>query len=81
MTGAALRSWRIAALAVGLLLSAWPTASAETLGEAYRRISPSVVVIRARGREVTASGVSRFSEIGSGVLISPDGKIATAWCT
>jgi S1-C subfamily serine protease len=78
MPGAALRSGLTAALAVGLLLSAWPMASGETLGEAYRRISPSVVVIRARGREVTAAGIARFSEIGSGVLISPDGKIATA---
>jgi serine protease Do len=36
------------------------------------------VVIRAKGREVTTGGVARFSEIGSGVLISPDGKVATA---
>jgi S1-C subfamily serine protease len=37
-----------------------------------------VVVIRARGYEVTAEGTARFKETGSGVLISPDGKIATA---
>jgi S1-C subfamily serine protease len=35
-------------------------------------------VIRARGQEVTAEGAVRFKEIGSGVLISADGKIATA---
>jgi serine protease Do len=38
-----------------------------------------VVVIKARGREVTtARGLVTFSEIGSGVLISPDGKVMTA---
>ena len=37
-----------------------------------------MVVIRARGEEVTDEGTVRFKEIGSGVLISPDGKVATA---
>ena len=41
-------------------------------------MSTSVVVIRAQGQEVTAEGTIRFKEIGSGVLISPDGKVATA---
>jgi S1-C subfamily serine protease len=64
------------ALAVFFLM---PTlAAAETLGEVYRRVNPSVVVIRARGEEVTEGGLSHFREIGSGVLISADGKIATA---
>jgi S1-C subfamily serine protease len=66
-----------------ILLFLAPTAAAgetagETLGETYRRVNPSVVVIRARGEEVTEEGLSRFREIGSGVLISADGKIATA---
>src|SRR4030095_1039132 len=52
--------------------------SGETLGEAFRRVNPSVVVIRSRGQEVTADGIARFKEIGSGVLISADGKVATA---
>ena len=60
-----------------LLLVAIPAAG-ETLGEVYRRVNPSVVVIRAKGAEVTEEGLSRFREIGSGVLISADGKIATA---
>src|SRR5262245_28723340 len=72
------RAWRVAAVVLPLF-SMMPTlAAGETLGEAYRRVNPSVVVIRARGQEVTHGGVSRFREIGSGVLISPDGKIATA---
>ena len=54
------------------------SAEGESLNEAYRRVSTSVVVIRARGQEVTAEGTVTFKEIGSGVLISPDGKVATA---
>ncbi|HKZ06265.1 MAG TPA: trypsin-like peptidase domain-containing protein [Methylomirabilota bacterium] len=50
----------------------------ESLGDVYRRVSTSVVVIRARGQEVTEDGLVRFKEIGSGVLISADGKVATA---
>jgi len=74
-----IRGDRDAIALIVLLLTAWPTlAAAETLGEVYRRVNPSVVVIRARGEEVTAEGLTRFREVGSGVLISPDGKIATA---
>ena len=69
---------RRSVLALALLILAPTLAAAETLGEAYRRINPSVVVIRAKGSEVTEEGVSRFREIGSGVLISADGKVATA---
>jgi S1-C subfamily serine protease len=49
-----------------------------TLGELYRKVSPSVVVIRARGKEVSTGGVVRFGEIGSGVLVTEDGKVVTA---
>lgn len=35
-------------------------------------------MIRARGEDVEAQGVVRFKEIGSGVLITADGKVATA---
>src|SRR5881409_2116455 len=51
---------------------------AQTLGEVFRKVAPSVVVIPAKGREVAASGQTRFNETGSGVLISPDGKVMTA---
>jgi len=53
-------------------------AEAQPVGDVFRRVSPSVVVIRSRGRDVSASGQVRFGEIGSGVLISPDGKVMTA---
>jgi S1-C subfamily serine protease len=72
------RRRRVAALVLTLFVVAPTLAAGETLGEVYRRVNPSVVVIRARGQEVTEEGISRFREIGSGVLISPDGKIATA---
>jgi S1-C subfamily serine protease len=37
-----------------------------------------VVVVRAKGREVGNRGLVTFTEIGSGVLISADGKVMTA---
>src|SRR3972149_11450859 len=65
---------------IGALL-AWPPpgARAQDVEQVFRQVSPSVVVIRAKGREVTAArGIGTFSETGSGVLISMDGKIMTA---
>ncbi len=55
----------------------WAVA-AQTVGDTFRKVSPAVVVIRATGRDVSGSGEVRFSEIGSGVLISQDGKVMTA---
>jgi serine protease Do len=69
----------IVGLALGLGLSTWPVAAgAQSVGDVFRSAAPSVVVIRARGRDVDASGQTRFSETGSGVLISADGKVMTA---
>ncbi len=65
---------------IGALL-AWPPPGvrAQDVEQVFRQVSPSVVVIRAKGREVTAArGIATFSETGSGVLISTDGKIMTA---
>jgi serine protease Do len=69
---------RVAILALMLLFAAPSSGESQSLNEMYRRVSSSVVVIRAQGQEVTADGTIRFKEIGSGVLISPDGKVATA---
>jgi serine protease Do len=52
--------------------------AAQTVREVFEKVAPTVVVIRARGREVTTGGQSRFAETGSGVLISSDGKVMTA---
>jgi S1-C subfamily serine protease len=65
-------------LALALTLAAPSSSSGESLGEVFRRVNAAVVVIRARGQEVGAEGMTRFREIGSGVLITPDGKVATA---
>jgi S1-C subfamily serine protease len=48
------------------------------VGAIFEKVNPSVVVIRAKGREVTGTGLVGFTEVGSGVLISADGKVMTA---
>ncbi len=70
----------LSALFVVLALLESPApASAQTLGEVFRKVNPSVAVIRAQGRDVEgAGGLTRFNETGSGVLISSDGKVMTA---
>jgi serine protease Do len=67
-----------ATLALALLFGAPSLGESESLNETYRRVLSSVAVIRARGSEVTADGTVSFKETGSGVLISADGKVATA---
>lgn len=66
--------------ALFVLAPAWGPvpAGAQTVRGVFEKVSPSVAVIRARGRDVTVSGQTRFSETGSGVLISADGKVMTA---
>jgi serine protease Do len=65
---------------VGVVLGWFPIgAEAQDAEELFRKVSPSVVVIRAKGRAVDSTrGLITFSEIGSGVLISADGKVMTA---
>jgi len=53
-------------------------AHAQNLNELFSKVNPSVVVIRAKGRDVTTRGVGTFSETGSGVLVSADGHVMTA---
>ncbi len=74
---------KIAALTVSSLIVmvlAPVPAPAQDVGDLFRRVSPSVVVIRAKGRDVLPGGrgVTYINEIGSGVLISTDGKVMTA---
>jgi serine protease Do len=70
----------LAATVVVMTLSVLAPASAraQSVGEVFRKVTPAVVVIRARGREISGGRVVGFSETGSGVLISGDGKVATA---
>src|SRR6266852_4615922 len=65
-------------LLTSAVLSIPVPAAAQSPGEIFRKVTPSVVVIKAKGSEVTAGGVTRFTETGSGVLISADGKVMTA---
>ena len=70
-----MRRLLVVGLVVGLVGWLSPVADAQAPGEVFRQVVPSVVVIRAKGNEV---GSGRFNETGSGVLISPDGKVMTA---
>src|SRR5262249_49361189 len=55
------------------------SAHAQSVGAVFEKVNPSVVVVRAKGRDVSeARALITFSEIGSGVLISADGKVMTA---
>jgi serine protease Do len=74
---------RLAWLILLILLALAPVftpipGAAQDLVPLFRTVSPSVGVIRAKGRDVTASGQIRFNETGSGVLISTDGRMMTA---
>jgi serine protease Do len=68
----------LVALAVAVLSAPVP-ASAQSAGAVFEKVNASVVVVKAKGRDVSAgSGLVGFNEIGSGVLISADGKVMTA---
>jgi S1-C subfamily serine protease len=70
-----------AVLLVGAFTWFAPSAQAQSVGEVFRRVNSSVVVVRAWGRDVSAApagGLVRFNEIGSGVIISTAGQVITA---
>ncbi len=71
------------ALMVGLaaLLGLGTPAEAQELRELFRKVSPSVVVVRTLQRGLApdpAAGLVTSPGLGSGVLVSADGKIMTA---
>ena len=69
----------VIAVVAGMGLVAAPTVvAAQTVRDLFQKVTPSVVVIRAKGRDVTTGGQTSFAETGSGVLISKDGKVMTA---
>ena len=65
------------ALAAVLLAHA-PPAAGQTVGQAFKRVNRSVVVVRTTESEVNAKDLVSVPGIGSGVLISPDGRVLTA---
>lgn len=71
----------IALLTAAMVSWLWVPAEAQTLGQVFKRVSASVVVVRTRETEVAARGQGQtvnVSGVGSGVLISEDGKVMTA---
>jgi len=69
------------AIALSVILLWWSgPAGAQTVGQVFDKVHKSVVVIRARGKEIAdvGGGLVGFTETGSGVLISADGKVMTA---
>jgi serine protease Do len=70
----------LSALVIGVGPMSRPgPAGAQSIGDVFRKVNPAVVVIRAKGQDVEDSrGLTRFTEIGSGVLVSADGKVMTA---
>jgi serine protease Do len=65
---------------VGVILGlASGAADAQGVAELFGKVASTVVVIRAKSLSPTAGdGQTRFSEVGSGVVISDDGRILTA---
>jgi S1-C subfamily serine protease len=66
---------------IAALLAGRPPAEAQQVRELFRRVSPSVVVIRTVERGLApdpAAGLTTLPGQGSGVVISADGKIMTA---
>jgi serine protease Do len=71
----------LAVMLAAVLLPAFASvgpAEGQSLDDVFNRVSPTVVVVRSKGRDVRAAGISRFNETGSGVLISSDGRVMTA---
>jgi serine protease Do len=67
--------------AVAAMHAAWVPAEAQQLRDLFRKVSPSVVVVRTIERELArepSAGLVTIPGLGSGVLISADGKVLTA---
>lgn len=61
-----------------ILLATVSPAFAQQLRDTFRRVKTSVVIVRTGGDQSTSAGHADDSGVGSGVLISTDGKILTA---
>src|SRR5215472_10177631 len=67
-----MRTWLFVLLVSVLVAGFASEASAQNFGEAFRKVSPSVVVIRAKGRDVEAGGQSSFSETVSAKVVASE---------
>ena len=73
-----MRTMVVRALVALVLLFIPLPVRAQTVEEVFRRVNPSCVVIKAKGREVSGGKSVGFTETGAGVIVSADGKVATA---
>jgi len=75
-------AWLIVFYLVARVVSAHagevPPAGAEAFQQVFQKVAPSVVAIRAQGRDAMSGSQTRIIERGSGVLISRDGLVLTA---
>ena len=73
---------RFLLLAAVILLTTALSIDAQDLPQLFQRVNKSVVVVRAQGRNLTAregtSVLVKYNEVGSGVLVTTDGKVLTA---
>lgn len=69
----------VAGVVAGVLAVTAAPAAGQSLREVFRRVSPSVVLIEATGPSPAPDGAASLEHgVGSGVLISADGKVLTA---
>lgn len=74
-----MRAMIVCASIAAVIGSLPPAVDAQDMESLFRKVNRSVVVIRAKGREISPTrGLVTFNETGSGVLISSDGKVMTA---
>jgi len=75
-------AWLIVFYLVARVVSAHagevPPADAQAFQQVFQKVAPSVVAIRAQGRDAMSGSQTRIVEKGSGVLISGNGQVLTA---
>ena len=75
-------AWLIVFYLVARVVSAHagevPPAEAQAFQQVFQKVAPSVLAIRAQGRDAMSGSQTRIIERGSGVLISQDGLVLTA---
>ena len=74
-----MRGARILLLTFVGIAGATAPAPAQDLSQIFKAVNSSVVIVRTSEREVSVEGqLAKVGEVGSGVLISSDGKVMTA---
>ena len=67
-----------ATLLTVLLLAGAGSAEAQGVAELFGKVASTVVVVVVRAKDAGVDGQGRVSDVGSGVVVSSDGKIMTA---